>query len=140
MSSELGSLSRLALFAALAACLLSAVAEAAPRAKRQISPAMQLQQLLDLYDYPQPGVKRSADHKRHLAPSSEIFNEVPHNLRELAAVGKRSAVAPADDFQEMGSVYSRLFDAGRKRGSISPAADLEHQIEMQNFFDVAGRR
>ncbi|KAF8361017.1 nlp-11 [Pristionchus pacificus] len=139
MSSELGSLSRLAIFAAVAACMLSAVTEAAPRAKRQISPAQQLQEYLDLYAYPQPGVKRSADHKRHLAPSSEIFAEVPHNLRELAVVGKRSA-SPADEFQQMGNVYARLYDAGRKRGSISPAADLEQQIEMKNFFDVAGRR
>lgn len=95
MSSELGSLSRLALFAAVVACMLSAVTEvscqfgapppspglarhlrspnlwpirwsipelarhlslplqAAPRAKRQISPAQQLQEYLDLYAYPQ---------------------------------------------------------------------------------------
>lgn len=26
-------------------------------------------------------MKRSADHKRHVAPSSEIFAELPHNLR-----------------------------------------------------------
>lgn len=25
-------------------------------------------------------------------------------------------------------VYARLYDAGRKRGSISPAADLEQQV------------
>ncbi|GMS83663.1 hypothetical protein PENTCL1PPCAC_5838, partial [Pristionchus entomophagus] len=130
-SSELGSLSRVALFVAVAACLLSAVAEAAPRAKRQISPAQQLQEFLDLYAYPMPGVKRSADHKRHVAPSSEIFAELPHNLRELAAVGKRSAAGgPADDFQQIGNVYSRLFDAGRKRGAISPAADLEQQVSL----------
>ncbi|GMT14342.1 hypothetical protein PFISCL1PPCAC_5639, partial [Pristionchus fissidentatus] len=138
MSSELGSLSRVALLLVVAACLLSTVVQAAPRAKRQISPAQQLQEYLDFYAFPQPGVKRSVDHKRHVAPSSDIFNELPPNLRELAAVGKRSP-SPAHDAGEVASLYSRLYDAGRKRGSISPAADLEQQIEMKNFFDAAGR-
>uniref|UniRef100_A0A914ZMV0 Uncharacterized protein n=1 Tax=Parascaris univalens TaxID=6257 RepID=A0A914ZMV0_PARUN len=117
-----------------------AVTVSASRQKRQLSPAVQLENelsplirlaaLRDLGYY-----KRSFDYKRHLSPSLNVEDQL-RRLIALQSVGKRHS--PAEQYDEQLKLWRQLTEVGKKR-AISPSADFLNQLSWSEFFDQAGR-
>ncbi|KJH51994.1 Neuropeptide-like peptide 11 family protein [Dictyocaulus viviparus] len=116
------------------------------RAKRQLSPAVQLESelhplMMGMYgfDSENPAYKRSPlGLKRHISPSFDVEENVG-NLRTLMNVGKRQ-VSIANDVGRQMQMYNRLIDAGKKRAALSPSQDLLNELELSSYLERAGRK
>uniref|UniRef100_A0A0M3HZJ4 Serine/threonine protein kinase n=1 Tax=Ascaris lumbricoides TaxID=6252 RepID=A0A0M3HZJ4_ASCLU len=117
-----------------------AVAVIATRQKRQLSPAVQLENelspLIRLAGLHDGGYyKRSFDYKRHLSPSLNVEDQLGR-LIALQSVGKRHS--PAEQYGQQFELWRQLAEVGKKR-AISPSADLLNQLSWSEFLDQAGR-
>ncbi|KHN73399.1 Neuropeptide-like peptide 11 [Toxocara canis] len=117
-----------------------AVVVVASRQKRQLSPAVQLENelspLVRLAGLHEQGYyKRSLGNKHHLSPSVGVEDQLGR-LLALQSVGKRHS--PAEQFGQRLELWRQLAEVGKKR-AISPSADLLNQLSWSQFLDQAGR-
>uniref|UniRef100_A0A914XAC4 Uncharacterized protein n=1 Tax=Plectus sambesii TaxID=2011161 RepID=A0A914XAC4_9BILA len=143
----------------LAMCCLAATASAAPRTKRQLSPAVALENelhpLVHLMSV-QDMIKRTAgpsyqlsdrlsplllevqaNGKRHAGPSSAVDERLAF-LAELQKYGKRQ-LAPSADISDQFDLLSSLHSIG-KRSAVSPADDLEQRLMVSQLVDIGKKR
>ncbi|KAM3719652.1 Neuropeptide-like peptide [Dirofilaria immitis] len=118
---------------ALAICFGDLMCGYASRQKKQLSPALQLQDDINsLLRLNELSPKRSSGDQPYVLPVMNL-----DNLLSLQNIGKRPALSPADQFIQQFDIMQHLMAAGKKR-SVSPATDLEEQIKIpQVLIDVA---
>uniref|UniRef100_A0A1I8EW92 Uncharacterized protein n=2 Tax=Wuchereria bancrofti TaxID=6293 RepID=A0A1I8EW92_WUCBA len=123
---------------ALAICFGDFVCAYGNRQKKQLSPALQLEDNINsLLRLNELGYKRSFGNPSHAMPAME-FHDNLDDLLSLQNIGKRPALSPADEFARQVDAMQHLTAAGKKR-SLSPAIDFQQQVELPHILMDAGR-
>ncbi|VDM91420.1 unnamed protein product [Litomosoides sigmodontis] len=128
-------------FATIAAVAMSAgdlVCGYATRQKRQLSPALQLEDSINsILRLNELGYKRSLADRLNEMPTMDLSDSLD-DLIALQDIGKRYVLNSNDQFAKQFNVMQHLMRAGKKR-SLSPATDFQQQLELSKLLMEVGR-
>ncbi|EJW70707.1 hypothetical protein WUBG_18389 [Wuchereria bancrofti] len=123
---------------ALAICFGDFVCAYGNRQKKQLSPALQLEDNINSLCVLMNWDINVPLEIHHMQCQQWKFHDNLDDLLSLQNIGKRPALSPADEFARQVDAMQHLTAAGKKR-SLSPAIDFQQQVELPHILMDAGR-